>query len=412
MLRKIRGNISLVAIVVTLSHFILPARAAENEKHSLDQQENKMTLSQCTSTNFSFKLFKKVLAEEKGNVMVSPFSAYAALSMTLNGAAGSTRKQMAASLGVSDEAIDALNKRNHEVFQLLNKNEKVQLEIANAIYSDASTPFKKSFIALCEKSYDAAAHSEDFANPAVLTQINNWCNEKTHGKIPKILDKLTKKEKMVLLNAIYFKGTWAKPFEKAATRDDQFDAEGQKTAIKMMHMQGFYQYHKGDNFQAISMPYSGDRQRMYIFLPNQGVSLPAFEAQLNADTWDQWRQKFSGTNINLSLPRFKVETSMLLNDALKAMGMSEAFEENKADFSNLIEGDWHAWISRVLQKTFMDVNEEGTEAAAVTVVAVAAAMSARMPERVIEFRVDRPFVVALVDNDSNEILFLGAISKP
>ncbi len=363
---------------------------------------------------FAFKLFDEVAKNKKENVLVSPFSAYAALCMTANGASGKTREQMSKVLGIDSSTLEEVNKRNQAIFSKMRSNDKVQLEVGNAIYSDRNTPFKQEFISECKKFYDAEAHSEDFADPAVVGKINAWCNQKTHGKIPKILDKLTRDEKMVLLNAIYFKGTWAHKFEKNLTQDDRFQGLKGEVPVKMMHQNDAgLMYMKAAHFQSIALPYAGEHQRMMIFLPDQNSDIAAFEAELSNDNWNKWMHSYHHAKVNVSMPRFKLEYSKLLNKELIAMGMSDAFSSNSADFSNMIDTKRErAWISRVLQKTYMDVYEEGTEAAAVTAVVMATAAAAHMPQPPIEFRVDRPFVLALVDDDTDQILFLGAVTNP
>jgi serine protease inhibitor len=365
---------------------------------------------QSTSTDFALKLFGDQAKDKSKNVLVSPFSAYFALSMTLNGAAGKTREQMAQVLGTTADQVDRLNERNAEVMKALTANDKVQLEIANAIYSDAGASFKKEFIEKCQRIYSAEAHTADFQNPDTVKQINAWCDQKTHGKIKEILKKLSSNEKMVLLNAIYFKGTWQHQFEKSATQDDQFTAlGGDKSPIKMMHQSGKSMYFEGSNFQSVSLPYAGEKQRMYIFLPEQGLDMATFEAEFTKDNWSHWKKSYRAAQVNLSLPKFKIEFSTELTSTLRALGMPDAFHSG-ADFSKMSAQS--TWISRVLQRTYMDVNEEGTEAAAVTAVVMAQRAVVMAPPRPVEFRVDRPFVLALVDEPTNEILFLGAVVKP
>ncbi|HEY9715159.1 MAG TPA: serpin family protein [Chroococcales cyanobacterium] len=374
-----------------------------------------MNAKQSTSSDFALKLFSETCKGSKEqNVLVSPFSAYAALSMTLNGADSHTLTQMAKVLGVSGGDVAALNAKFEKLLADINANDKVQFEVANAIYADESTPFKKTFIDLCKKVYGAEVHNEDFKKKeAVIDKINAWCNEKTHGKISSILDKMTPLDKMVLLNAIYFKGAWQEQFKPGNTQDDKFNtASGEKVPVKMMHQQEHFAYFKGSNFSAISMKYQGYKQSMYIFLPDSGVSMDAFESQFTRENWTSWMEKFDSSHeVVVSMPRFKVEYSTNLNDTLKAMGMTDAFERT-ADFSKMISPPYKAWIGRVLQKTYMDVNEEGTEAAAVTAVVMMAARAMMRRDEPIQFRVDRPFALAMVDEQSGEILFLGKIMKP
>ncbi len=367
-------------------------------------------LDQSKSTDFALQLFKHSTADIHKNVLVSPFSAYEALSMAANGADGSTRAEMAKTLGVTAATFDTLNKRNHAVLAALNANKNVQMEIANAIYADKNTKFRASFIELCEQVYAAEAKTEDFASPDTVNKINAWCDKKTHGKIKEIISKLSSTEKMVLLNSVYFKGSWDKPFKKEETQQQDFHLlAGGTKQVAMMHKSFSPGYMQGKGFQAVSIPYAGNNQAMYIFLPDQGSDFAAFAGKFTQDNWHQWVSGFSNRKVNLAMPKYKVEYSTLLNGALTAMGMGGAFSE-KADFSKMFEKE-PGRISRVLQKTYMDVNEEGTEAAAVTAVVMARALAMVEPPP-INFVVDRPFVVALVDRSTNEILFLGSIVSP
>jgi serine protease inhibitor len=366
-------------------------------------------LEQAKSTDFSLKLFTHVATDLSKNVLVSPFSAYEALSMTANGAGGSTRAAMAKVLGVTSETFDALNAHNQAVLRALNGNDKVQMEIANAIYADSRTKFRASFVELCEKVYQAEAKSEDFADRQTVKNINAWCDKKTHGKIKEIIAKLSPAEKMVILNSVYFKGSWDKPFKPEDTKPQAFTLlTGATKQVPMMHKSFSPGYLQGKGFQAVCIPYAGKRQVMYVFLPSPGADLAAFQGRFTPENWQQWMSGFSERKVNLAMPKYKVQFFTVLNGALTAMGMGEAF--GRADFSKMFE-DQPGCISRVLQKTYMDVNEEGTEAAAVTaVVMMSRAMRVESPP--IDFIVDRPFVVALVDKDTDEILFLGSIVDP
>jgi len=407
-----------MAAVISLFVSASPILAQEKDKQLLGELDssmakNKMQTLPCKSTDFSLKLFGQLAKISKENVVISPFSAYAALSMALNGAAGSTSEQMAKAMGITANSINALNERNKAILaSIANSDKKVQLEIGNAIFSDISTPYKKSFISLCKQMYDAEIKNVNFKDPRTIDSINAWCNDKTHGKIPTIISKLTRDEKMVILNAVYFKGTWASPFKKVYTQDDEFTTlAGKKTSIKMMHQVERIAYFKNTRFQAVAIPYKSNRQSLYVFLPNEKTQWPLFLAEFTQTNWNQWITKFGDTKVDLSLPRFKVRFSQDLSSSLEEIGMTEAFDPRRANFSNMIAPPYKAWISRVLQKTYMDVNEEGTEAAAATAVIIAT-LAMRQEALPIEFRVDHPFVLALVDNNSKEILFLGSILQP
>jgi serpin B len=367
-------------------------------------------LKPANSTEFSLKLFQHVAANNSKNVLVSPFSAYEALSMTANGASGSTKAAMAKVLGIASESFESVNTRNQSVLNALNSNDKVQMEIANAIYADNRTPFKAKFIDLCSKFYQAEAKSENFADPSTVIKVNSWCDKKTHGKIKRILDSLKPEEKMVLLNSVYFKGAWENAFKVEETQPQDFTLLSDSTKqVPMMHKSFSPGYLRGDGFQAVSIPYAGKQQVMYVFLPAKGTDIGKFEQKFTLENWQQWLNGFRPSKVNLAMPKYKVEFSTELKAALSEMGMAEAFgsHANFSDMTNTPETS----ISRVLQKTYMDVNEQGTEAAAVTAV-VMMTQAAHIEARPIDFTVDHPFVVALVDKDTSEILFLGSIVEP
>jgi len=362
------------------------------------------------SADFSLKLFRHEAAANSKNVLVSPFSAYDALCMTANGAAGSTLDQMARVLGTGASKMADLNDANNEVINRLNNSKQVQLEIANAIYADTHTKFQPSFIKLCQQSYLAEAKNEDFADPQTVKKINGWCDTKTHGKIKEIIQKLTPDEKMVLLNSVYFKGAWQNAFNSGKTHDHQFSLiGGTSKQVPFMNKTFDIGYLATTNLQAVRIPYKGYYQWMYIFLPDEKADFSAFKEQFTVENWSAWMESFKEQKVNLSMPKYKVEFSTELSQSLKAMGMAEAFED-KADFSKMF-ADRPSNISRVLQKTYMDVNEEGTEAAAVTAV-VMQTKAIMLQDRSVNFVVDRPFVVALVDQPTGEILFMGSIVDP
>jgi serine protease inhibitor len=366
----------------------------------------------CKSTDFALKLFSHQTKASRDNVVVSPFSAYAALSMTMNGADGNTYAQMAKVLGVAGADLSAVNKANQEVLASLTASKDVQLEISNAIYADSNTHFKSTFIDLCKSWYGAEAQSLEFG-PAAVSAINGWCSQKTHGKITSIIRELSRDDKMVLLNAVYFKGPWAKRFQPAFTKDDQFSTlAGGRQPVKMMHQQDILNHMKGEGFQAVAIPYLGKKQSMLIFLPDKGVDFSRFCEEFTPENWKQWMTLFQSKTVRLWLPRFHVEYSTELSKTLAAMGMKDAFSEAAANFSLMVPSPLRVWIGAVIQKTYMDVKEEGTEAAAVTAVMMMGGARPQEPESVVEFRVDRPFVLALVDEDTQEILFLGSIVKP
>jgi serpin B len=400
-----------ISNLIGLTTFAANSESVPAKNPTREGETAKMSSSH--SLTFALELFTHEQGNE--NAVVSPFSAYSALSMAANGAHGKTRQDMGSTLGFKAGEIDTVNQHNLQLMNILQgQPDTVKLEIANAIFADQQYPFKDSFKSKCHEYYRAEAQSLDFNSAQAVDTINAWCKEKTHGKIDKIIAKLSADEKMVLLNTVYFKGKWATPFKKEATSAEQFLA-GLKSptsrTVDMMHTTQNLPYLKEADFQVIAMPYRGFKQSLYVFLPDPNSSVKTMLTSFSEANWKAWMGSFHDKNIELSLPKVRVTYSTELSTTLKQMGMASAFTAN-ADFSEMIQPPKSAFISKVLQKTFLDIDEAGTEAAAATAVVMSARAMMARPEPKIIFKVDRPFVIALVDNDSDEILFLGAISNP
>jgi serpin B len=217
---------------------------------------------------------------------------------------------------------------------------------------------------------------------------------------------------LFLINAIYFKGAWSTEFDKAKTKDDVFTiGSGSQKRLPMMTQSGKYDYYEAANFQAVSLPYGSGRVSMYVFLPAAGTTINQFLPSLTTANWDAWMKSFSKTQGAIVLPRFKVEYEITLNDALKALGMGVAFDPDRANFSGILQTAQNAFISKVKHKTFAEVNEEGTEAAAVTSAEISVT-SVAVPRKSFKMVVDRPFFFAIRDNKTGSVLFLGSIVDP
>jgi serine protease inhibitor len=289
---------------------------------------------------------------------------------------------------------------------------KVQLNIANSLWAKKEVTFNPEFIARNKQFYGAEVTTLDFNDPSAPATINAWVNDKTKGKIDKIVDRIDAQSILFLINAIYFKGAWAIEFDKAKTKDEQFTtAAGQQKQHPIMHQSGDYKYLEGKDFQAVSLPYGGGRVSMYIFLPAKGIRLEDFQKNLTAANWNTWLKQFAETKGEIGVPRFKIEYESTLNEALSALGMGVAFDPNRADFSGIAQGEDRVFISSVKHKTFAEVNEEGTEAAAVTSVEMRTT-SAMQPRKTFRMIVDRPFFCAIADNKSGTVLFMGSINSP
>jgi serpin B len=320
---------------------------------------------------------------------------------------------MARALETAGLSLDELN-RAYAGFRaaLENPDAKVKLQIANSLWARQGIQFKSDFIKRTRDYFGAQVTALNFDDPAAPATINQWVSEKTNGKIDRIVDQIDANSVLFLINAIYFKGAWASEFDKAKTHDNDFTLARGSKRVPMMSQSGNYPYLETRDFQAVSLPYGGGRVSFYVFLPSPSSNLAAFEKSLNEASWQQWMDQFRATDGDISLPRFRVTYEAGLNDALKAMGMGVAFDSGQADFSGMMEtSGQRVYISRVKHKTFAEVNEEGTEAAAVTSTEMRTT-SMQAPRRRFRMVVDRPFFCAIRDNTSGTILFMGSIYDP
>ena len=356
------------------------------------------------NTKFGFKLLHDLREQEAGpNIFISPLSISIALTMTYNGAVGETERAMAEVLEIDALDLPTINNSNKALRDSLeNPDPKVEISIANSIWSRQGIEFNPDFLERNRVFFGAEIASLDFSSPQATATINEWVNTNTNGKIEKIVERIDPLTMLFLINAIYFKGNWQDEFDKAMTRPGTFHlTNGSQKQVQMMRREGVYPYFRGERFEATSLPYGDGRLGMYIFLPNPDSNLNEFLGDLNAENWEGWISQFGNRRHDMMLPRFKLKYEVSLNDTLKALGMEIAFG-GSADFSGIGPS---LFISDVRHKTFAEVNEEGTEAAAVTGVT----MLESVPPA---FRVDRPFFFAIYDAETQTILFMGTVTEP
>ena len=365
------------------------------------------------NTAFAFDLLKQIAKEQANrSIFISPFSVSTALQMVGNGAAGETKAEMQRVLKTGGLPAETLNAACKDLNQSLNSQPGVILNLANAIWYKKEFHLKPEFVSVNKQFFQAELGGVDFTKPESAQTINHWADTSTHGKIKEVVrwpfDPLTR---VILANAIYFKGKWDRPFDKQATKDHAFNVLPGVTPkqVPMMWQHGHFNYQQGDGFQAVRLPYAGGHLQMYLFLPDTNSSPAKLLADWNADTWqNKILPKFQDMQGMLALPRFKLDYDVTLNDPLKALGMRQAFA-SAADFSAM--ADEPLFVSEVKQKSFVEVNEEGTEAAAVTTVVMTAAAVFR-PEKPFEMIVDRPFIFVIGDDQTKSILFMGVIYDP
>jgi serpin B len=358
------------------------------------------------NNTYAFGLMRTVSkAQASGNVFISPLSASMALGMTANGAAGTTWEAMRGTLGLGTATREEIGEGYKSLIALLRGLDKsTDFRIANSIWHDVNFPFSQTFLTESESFFDAEVGALDFDNPASLATINGWVSDATAKRIPKIVESLEGDEVMYLINAIYFKGTWKDRFDKSKTTNAPFfAADGSSSNVPMMYHPGPVRVAQAENLTAVDMQYGNTAYSMTVLLPNVGVDINAVVDGLTQASWDQLTGSIHERQAPLYFPRFTLSWEKKLNDDLKAMGMGVAFEPTAADFSRISPKD--LFISEVVQKTFIEVDEEGTEAAAATSVGM---VPTSAPQPV---RVDRPFILVIRERLSGTILFMGKIMK-
>lgn len=406
-----KNIIKIITLLITLL-FILSCKKEDNPIQDITVK-SKLKSDQIVSASntFGFNLLKEI---EKivpdSNIFISPFSALEALSMTYNGANNITKTEMANVLGYANYSDEEVNNYNQSLTEaLLTADEKVEFEIANSIWCLQGFSFLQTFLDVNRIYYDAEITSLDFFKPEALQTINNWANNKTHEKIPEILDYIDPNAVMYLINAIYFKGTWKYQFDKSKTTNaDFFEEDGTTVQHRQMEMEAEINYYNDDEFQVIELPYGNGTFNLMALLPKTGNTVSKIISGFNDELLKKITDSMEKTKVVVKLPKFKFEMNSLLNDPLKSMGMESAFAFN-ADFSRM-DGYTDLCISRVIHKTYIDLDEEGTEAAAVTAVEIVEKVSDPNFQNL--FIANKPFVYAITEKSTGAVLFIGTMMDP
>ena len=359
------------------------------------------------SGGFGFDLYRRIAANEASpNLFISPLSVSMALGMTMNGAAYGTLAQMRATLGFADLSEQDVNDGYRSVIeQLVRRDRAVTVRLANSMWPDDDLTVLAPFTNTLRSFFNAEVRPLDFSDgDGAVRAINQWTDQATQGKIKKLFDQLEANTRLVLVNAIYFKAPWTDEFKVSDTRDEPFTrADGSVVSVPMMRRTGSYRIRRNQELLAVEVPYAHDAFSMVLVRPLNG-SLAALEQKLNAGWWAGLLEGMPGEKTLLRLPRFKIEYGKQLNEPLMSLGMTDAFSAAAADFSR-ITGSRSLFVSRVEHKAFVEVNEQGTEAAAVTGVV----MTDSGP---LEASFDRPFLFAIRERESGVILFMGRVGDP
>lgn len=405
-------NLSLVALCMLL--------LSCNEERVAPQDNNPPNLRALTAkevqlveagNEFALDLTRRINAGEPGSFFISPLSVGYALGMTFNGAEGETKSGIKETLdfgGMADEDVNRSFKNLTD--QLTGMDKTVTMEIANSIWYKNSLTVKQAFAQAVKDYYDAGIQGLDFSDPASKDIINGWIEEKTHDKIKDMLDGIPGDAIMYLVNAIYFKADWTYQFDKKATKKEPFKLEnGEETMTDMMFSKGTkVSVLQTGKFKYIEIPYGNRQFTMTILLPNDGNRVNDVMDELTAQLLKEYSAQADTVTLEVKFPKFKLEYKKLLNDYLSAMGMERAFT-GSAEFPGLFEEPLDAMISRVLHQSFIEVNEEGSEAAAATIVEIIETAYPPQPPQIV---VNKPFVFLIQEKHTNTILFAGKMMNP
>jgi serine protease inhibitor len=357
---------------------------------------------------FAVDLLRKVhTAAPDSTVFLSPLSASMALGMTMNGATGATLDQMRATLGFGALPLTEVNKSYHDLIELLRSlDRKVEVRVANALFHRTGFTMEAPFLDVARTSFEAQIQALNFSDPSAATTMNSWVRTATGGRIEKIVDPpIDPLTVAFLMNAIYFKGDWTQQFDPKNTQSAPFTGPGGTKSVRLMHLDEKLPYREGNGWVAADIPYGGEAWSMTVAVPAAGKSIAAVVADLASilDPAAAWSEQ----EVDLFLPKFELSWERLLNDDLKALGMVDAFDENKADFTPMYRAarQVQLHVKKVKQKTFLSVDEKGTEAAAVTSVEIGP--TSAPVRRVV--RADRPFLVVIRERLSGTVLFAGLI---
>jgi serine protease inhibitor len=384
-----------------------PDRRLEDLPRPLTAAETRVIQS---SNRFAFDLLREVNADAPGeNVFLSPLSVSMALGMTMNGAEGTTFDEMRGMLGFDGMSRSEINSAYLGLMDLLlGLDRKVEMHVANSIWYRQGFPFEASFLDTVRGSFRAEVTPLDFGAPSSVRRVNDWVSSATRGRIPEILKEISPLDVMYLINAVYFKGEWVQRFDPKETISAGFAGlDGTMIPVSMMNTDGRFPYGGTAEYEAVDLPYGNGAFTMTILLPRPGADINEVVARMDDRRWREVIEGLREAQITVSMPRFRIELEEVLNEPLQRLGMTSAFRPGGADFSGMSRSAGRdLYVSQVLHRSFVEVNEQGTEAAAATKVTM------RIVSLPPGIRVDRPFLFAIRERFSGTILFQGKIVDP
>ncbi len=390
-------NTSVMGDLKAMPEKVDDSKASASDKQAVSSANNKFAMD-----------FYKTL--DKGeNIFYSPYSISTAVAMTYEGANGNTKKEMKDVFYFPGDSV--LRNGNAAVYNIINKKEKnYSLSTANALWAEKTYSFLPNYFSTIERYYGGRVINRDFINDAENSRqtINTWVEDQTNKRIKDLIPPgaISPMTRLVLTNAIYFKGKWENEFNETNTEKMDFSAKTGKVKAHMMYQNGEFNYFENGKLQMLEMDYAGKELSMLVLLPKDNID----NIGLTTENLDYWKAQMSYKETNVYFPKFKVETKYELNENLEEMGMKDAFDSGKADFS-VMDGTKNLFISKVIHKAFVEVNEEGTEAAAATAI-IMQATSMPDPSQIKEFKADKPFIFIIQEKSTGNILFMGTLENP
>ncbi|OKP88702.1 serpin family protein [Paenibacillus sp. P32E] len=365
------------------------------------------------SNLLGLKLFSQLKDKSGGNLTISPYSIATALALAYNGSAGETAEELGRLLGYAPDERKQLNKSHQDLMRLMqDAGQGVDLKLANSVWGTAGIPLRKEYLATSKTYYGAEIRKVDLAAQRSVSEINGWVSKHTEHKITQMLDKPPGPQSVaVLVNALYFKGGWKEAFPVENTRQAEFRLSTDETVqVPMMSQKGYFPYSEHEEWQAIRIPYGDKQMDMLVILPSVHSSLEELEGQFEAGGFPA-EEDFVEKQGTIGLPRFKANFGTDLKEALQALGVKLAFDPDKGDFSKLADTSDPIFISNIIHKTYIDVNEKGTEASASTLVGMEMG-AAPTPDLPFQMTVNRPFLFVIEDRQTGVWLFIGAVENP
>jgi serpin B len=398
-----RKALGVVILVLFLGGFLL-FRPVQTYAYQQSDRKAASVSGQISETNneFGLDLLKQVSSEQDGNVVISPISVSSSLAMAYTGSAGATREQISRTIALGNRSDSDVGEDYRLLMQSLeNVDSRVKVSVANSAWIKEDFPVREGYVSDLETYYDAK-----IGEGIDKQEMNSWVARQTEGKIDEIVKNVRSRDRMFLINAVYFDGKWREKFDESSTSSEEFEAPGGNVTVEMMSQKEEFGYYGSDRYSLARLPYGRDKVAMYVLLPERNAGVDKVLENLTANELDQAFNATDKRELRVKLPKFKAEYSRRLNSDLKSLGMENAFNRSSANFSGISRRP--LYISTVRHKTFIEVDEKGTEAAAATSVG-ATFTSATLPT---SFEVDRPFIFFIRDDRSGAVLFSGKITNP